>query len=555
MLAVAPMIELLLPEIVLMGGATLILLTGVSKTLSRSATLLATVFIFGALAATYRHSDASMLEASRNAVEALNPGYFANYVRMIVLAVGLLIVFANRHVPEDGERAEFVALTMFSLAGVMLAGIANNLIMLFLALELVSVPTYILIGLSRRDLRAQEATAKYFFLGAFAAALTLYGFSFLYGATGQLTLFGEHDSISAWVFAGGSESRMNDGMFLLGMLLSLGGLAFKLAAAPFHFYVADVYQGAAAAVTGMLGFVPKFAGLVAAIHIVGLVHWNLSTPVFWGLWVMAAVTMTVGNTLAFMQYNIKRMLAYSSVAHSGYMLMALLVGPGSESDPTAMRNGIAALLFYMAVYGIANLGVFCALAWFRKPGRDDAYQSAEMLEDIAGTGRTDRWAALSLSLCVLALMGFPLTGGFLGKLYIFGSVFASMGDQPERSAALIALVVIGALNAAVGAAYYLRIIASCYWDEPRENRLAPTPCSALLAVWVVCGLLVPVLFFFPGTLARNAVSAARANQIAANARTFKKVAQIETPVSESLMSLDAPASEANSDAGETKINR
>ncbi len=523
MLALVPMIELLLPEIVLLTGATLILLTGVSKTLSRSATLLAMLAIFGALGATYRHNNPELLATAAASVDALNPGFFANYVRMIVLAVGLLIVFANRHVPEEGERAEFVALTLYSLAGVMLVALANNLILLFLALELVSVPTYILIGLSRRDIEAQEATAKYFFLGAFAAAITLYGFSFLYGATGQLRLFGA-DSISAWFIDGGSTALANDGMFLLGVLLSIGGLAFKLAAAPFHFYVADVYQGAAATVTGMLGFVPKFAGMVAAIHIVGLTQWNLSGPVFWGLWVLAAVTMTVGNSLAFMQYNVKRMLAYSSVAHSGYMLMALLIGPGQDGSGSAMRNGLAAILFYMAVYGIANLGAFCTLAWFRKPGRDDAYQSAELLEDLSGTGRTHRWAALALALCTLALMGFPLTGGFLGKLYIFGSVFASIGDQPQHATALVVLVAIGALNAAIGAAYYLRIIASCYWDAPRDGRVAPTPCSALQAVWVVCGMLVPVLFFFPGTLARNAVSAAHDSQMKVAASKAERVA-------------------------------
>jgi len=526
MLALAPMIELLLPEIVLLSGATAILLTGVSKTLSRSATILATVVILSALGVTsLRHNNPELLATAGASVDALNPGFFANYVRMIVLAVGLLIVFANRHVPEEGERAEFVALTMFSLAGVMLVALANNLILLFLALELVSVPTYILIGLSRRDIEAQEATAKYFFLGAFAAAITLYGFSFLYGATGHLRLFGA-DSISAWFIDGGSVALANDGMFLLGVLLSLGGLAFKLAAAPFHFYVADVYQGAAAAVTGMLGFVPKFAGMVAAIHIVGLTQWNLSGPVFWGLWILAAATMTVGNSLAFMQYNVKRMLAYSGVAHSGYMLMALLIGPGQDDGGTAIRNGLAAILFYMAVYGIANLGAFCTLAWFRKPGRDDAYQSAELLEDLSGTGRTHRWPALALALCVLALMGFPLTGGFLGKLYIFGSVFASINDQPQHATALVALVAIGAINAAVGAAYYLRIIASCYWDAPREGRLSPTPCSALQAVWVVCGLLVPVLFFFPGTLARNAVSAARDSQMRVAQSSVERVARL-----------------------------
>lgn len=510
-------VGLLLPEILLCVGAIGALFLGLSKEFRGRAAAWSILFFAGAMYATFQLATSASGDETF-AVASLHSGPLVHYVRMIAYAIGILVVLACQHVPEDEERGEFFSLIMFSFVGIALTAIANDLVLLFLALELVSVPTYILIGLSRRDIRAQEAAGKYFFLGAFAAAMTLYGFSFLYGAAGTMTIFsdiatrahgsGQYESIAAWFAAGGLHDRMHDPLLIIGLVLSLGGLAFKLAAVPLHFYVADVYQGAAAPVTGMLGFVPKIAGLIAIVHLLSIVQWQIgNTSIYWALWIIAAATMTVGNTLAFMQYNIKRMLAYSSVAHSGYMLMALLAGPGKGDGASPMRNGVAAMLFYIAIYGAMNLGAFLVLSWFRKPGTDDADESAEMLDDLAGAARRHPWAGLAMALCALGLMGFPLTGGFLGKLYLFSSVFSATTDMPQHSTSLIVLVVIGMFNAAIGAAYYLRIVAACYWQEP-TGKVKPSSSVALRLALAACAIVVLLGFFWPGRLIRQSVTAA-----------------------------------------------
>jgi NADH-quinone oxidoreductase subunit N len=268
-----------------------------------------------------------------------------------------------------------------------------------------------------------------------------------------------------------------------------------------HFYVADVYQGAAAPVTGILGFVPKFAGFLAIMQILAALAWQYGDAVFWLLWALAAATMTVGNTLALMQHNVKRMLAYSSVAHTGYMLIALVAGPAAlmTSLTAPLRNGLTALLFYMAVYGVMNLGAFAALSYFRKGGPDDADDTVESLDDLAGSARRHPWATLALAICVLGLMGFPLTGGFFGKLYVFSAALSASGAAAAGSShgpALLALVIIGALNAAVAAAYYLRILASCYLRKPAEG-VSPSRCHALGLSLAICAVLVLAVFARP----------------------------------------------------------
>jgi len=492
-MAMAPMIQLLMPEVVLLIGASMILMVGLSRSLSRHAMALALVSVLVSLWAAWRSADGG---GGLPEVASLNVGPLVWYVRLVTLAIGVLILLVNRSVPVAEERGEFFALILFSLCGVMLVSVANNLILLFLALELVSVPTYILIGLSRRDIRAQEATGKYFFLGAFAAAMTLYGFSFLYGAAGTMTLFGSSTSLAGVL---STTEALSDPLVLLGLVLAVGGLTFKVAAVPFHFYVADVYQGAASPVTGMLGFVPKFAGFVAIIRVLSLCGWQYSDGVFWMLWGLAAATMTVGNTLALKQHNVKRMLAYSGVAHTGYVLVALVAGPMADGVGTPLRNGLTAVMFYLAVYGVMNLGAFAALAYFRKPGDEGEDDSVEMLEDLGGAARRHPWASLALSICVLGLMGFPLTGGFLGKLYVFSAALSSSGGASAHSTAMIVLVVIGVLNAAIAAAYYLRILASCYLRPPAEGVVA-SDCHAVRLCLALCSVLVLAAFVRPGVL-------------------------------------------------------
>ncbi len=505
MLALPPLVTDLLPELILVIGASVILMAGLAMGRSRPQT----DWAFGAAVLTTAAAFSAtwwLAHAIPQPCAALCQDGMVWYARQVGLAVGLLILLANRHVGEPGERGEFLALILYSLAGVLLVASANDLILLFLALELVSIPTYVLIGLSRRAIQAQEATGKYFFLGAFAAAITLYGFSFLYGASGTMRMFGSLAPGASIRAALSQPDAMADAVVLLGLALSLAGLAFKIAAVPLHFYVADVYQGAAAPVAGMLGFVPKFAGFVAIIRILSLSGWTHGPAVFWLLWILAVATMFVGNTLALMQHNVKRILAYSSIAHSGYMLVAVVAGPSLLPPSTSpMSSGPAAMLFYIAVYGIMNLGAFTALAYFRKPGEDEE-DSAETLEDLAGTARRHPWAALAMAVCILGLMGFPLTGGFFGKVYVFSAALSSDAASGSHQA-MVVLVTLAVINSAIAAAYYLRILAACYLRTPTAE-MKPSRCSGVRLALAMCAVLVVAVFLVPGRLFDKAGAAA-----------------------------------------------
>ncbi len=500
-----PTVVALLPELVLCAAAVVVLLAGMGGGAGRRhvAPVLTALALIAALVVTvWQRQSAGAAFAS------LNVDSLTWYVRLLSGSVGLLILLANWHVPSDGERAEYFSLLLFSLAGISLVSAADDLLMLFLALELVSVPTYVLIGLSRTHAQVQEATAKYFFLGAFAAAMTLYGFSFLYGAAGTTTLVGvapDEPSLAAFMARPGMSG---DALVRIGMLLALAGLAFKIAAVPFHFYVPDVYQGAAAPVSGMLGFVPKLAGFVALIRVLGLTGWQFDPPLFWLIWAMAAATMFAGNTLALMQReNVKRVLAYSSIAHTGYMLIALLAGPGGAAEPSAaspFRNGLAAVLFYIAIYGVMNLGAFAALAYFRR--RSDG-EPVETFAELSEAARSRPGPAIALAVCAVGLMGLPPTAGLIGKVYLFSSAL-SLPDGAAFQRPMVVLVVLGVINAAIAAAYYLRIASACLIGEKHRDAAPPTPCPALRAGLLACAVIVILAFVRPGPLLREAHRAA-----------------------------------------------
>lgn len=431
---------------------------------------------------------------------------FADFVRMATLTMGVLIVLVVWSQPSVAERGEFFAATLFTLLGVMLAGAAADLAVLFLALELVSIPSYIMVALSRRGPRALEAGTKYFFLGAFAAAINAYGFSLLYGAMGTTAI--NADSIQRL-----SEhlSRPGDlGFFVavFGVTLSIAGLLFKLSAVPLHFYVADVYQGASSSVAGALGYIPKMAGIVALCRVLELTGWrttagseHATTAIFWLLWVVAALSTTVGNVLALRQSNVKRMLAYSGIAHSGYMLIGLIAAPGGSS---VMSDGPAAALYYVFIYGIANLGAFALLALLEVRG-----QACETVRDLAGLLRRTPGLALLMALAMLTLMGMPPTPGFWGKFTLFGSALsaASAAGGPYHDW-IIALVVIGVVNSAIGAAYYLRVTAACLLFENDEPAL-PAPREAQHMGVVLCGFLTIIFAFAPGLVLRQGQSASQ----------------------------------------------
>lgn len=480
----------LAPELILLVGACVALIVGLAQVSQRRQLVspFALIVILVALAVSLMLG----VPDSGDGPPGLWLTSLTFYTRWIALGIGALIVLVNWHQPVANERGEYMAMVLFSLLGVLLTASANDLIVLFFAIELVSVPTYVLIALSREEARGSEAAVKYFFLGALAAAILAYGMSFLYGAAGTTTIHSLIGGVGRTTWPTGAQMGSQA---VIGLLLVFGGLAFKVAAVPFHVYAPDVYEGAASPVTGLLGFVPKFAGFVALVKVLTACNWDLPVELMWIMWIVAVATMTYGNVLALLQNNAKRILAYSSIAHTGYMLIALLVGPVAGEGP--MRDGVAALLFYIAIYGAMNLGAFAVLAAFNKQDRP-----TETLDDLAGIATRAPLAALALAICVFSLMGFPPTVGFLGKVYIFASAFSLDPAHPFRGP-VIALAIIGVLNSAIGAAYYLRIAAAVY-IRTEEGEFAPTGGVPLRWGFALCSIPMLVLFAWPAGLANQA---------------------------------------------------
>lgn len=399
--------------------------------------------------------------------------------------------------PLRSNRAEFYSFFLFSITGLLLVADADDLIWLFLALELTSLPTYIMVAISSSRHRSQEAAVKYFFLGALGAAIFLYGFALLYGATGTTNLNRIFESLQ-----GGAST-----LALAGLMLSILGFCFKIAAVPMHFYTADVYQGASSGVAAMLAFVPKTAGFLAILLMVGLVGWHsgpggtsLPDPIRLLLWVIAALTMTVGNVLAVLQSSAKRTLAYSSIAHSGYMLVGVIAGPG---DGTFTTSGISAVLFYLLAYGVTNLGAFAALAAVEKPSPDGSEpRELDSFDDLRGLCRTHPAAGWTMVICSLSLLGLPPLLGFFGKLPLFTSGIAA-GEIP--------LVIVLAINSAIAAFYYLRLMAYPLLEDPAvqgdgsvDNPFVSRRFAGLLSA---CGVVV--LSIGANTLMRQSTIAGR----------------------------------------------
>lgn len=474
------------PEIVMLIGATLCLFIGLSKGKGpRRSTPWIAAFTL-AIAALMVGEN---LGSETNALAGM-----AGYVKLAVAGIGLILLMVAAGVPNrlkqtlDAEAArvfepgdvmtgEFYAFFLLSLTGVMLTAGAGDLVWLFLALELTSLPTYVMVATSRDRIEAQESAVKYFFLGALAAAVFLYGFALIYGATGS-TDFAEITAIVQQQMAEGGGRLPT--LLLMGMTLAVVGVCFKIAAVPMHFYTADVYEGAATPVTAFLAFVPKTAGAVALILLLSLIGWPLPVEIESLIWIIAAVTMTLGNVLGLLQNNVKRVLAYSSIAHSGYILVGLLAGPAvNEATGGAggtLSNGIAAILFYLVAYGLGTIASFAVLGCLRADDRE-----AQTYQHISGLHKKHPFLAAIMLLSVLSLVGLPPLVGFLGKVYLIGSAF---------SAGFTMLVIVLVLNSAISAAYYLRIASACYFGEPDDSvysagifpRYAGALVAAVLAI-------------------------------------------------------------------------
>ncbi|MEM7682733.1 MAG: NADH-quinone oxidoreductase subunit N [Planctomycetota bacterium] len=400
--------------------------------------------------------------------------------------------------PGDAMTGEFFAFFLLSVCGVLLSVGATDLVWLFLALELTSLPTYVMVAVGRDRMRAQESAVKYFFLGAMSAAVFLYGFALVYGATG----FTDYASIRQWII--GLDGAAPPPLFIAGLAIAALGLCFKIAAVPMHFYAADVYQGASVPVTSMLAFVPKAAGFAAMIQIMALAGWEygpngnqLPPALATLLGVIAVLTMTVGNVLGLLQKSVKRTLAYSSVAHSGYILVGVLAGPGSGDD--YLSNGLAAVAFYLLAYGLGTIASFSVIGCLRNPNGDEA----EDLDDLAGLRARHPFLAGTLLVACLSLLGFPFTIGLVGKLWLVSAGF---------HAGFAVVIVIMVINSAISAAYYVRIGSTCFFGDDRgttEARYAPV--RVVGAVFAAAASVA--LGLQPGWVTERAARAGRVAQL------------------------------------------
>ncbi|MFI5183287.1 MAG: NADH-quinone oxidoreductase subunit N [Vicinamibacteria bacterium] len=404
---------------------------------------------------------------------------YALFLEALIIGVGFVaVLLSSSYLREtQEERGEYYALTLFSLVGMLGLVSATELIAVFVALEIMSVALYALTGFDRRRPESQEAAIKYFVTGAFSSAFFLYGVAFLYGVSGSTSL----DRIAQALASPDPGSR---GMALLGVGLLLVGFGFKVASVPFHMWAPDVYEGAPTTVTGFMAAGVKAAAFGALMRVLGMGLLPLSSHWQPAIAVLALLTMVIGNLGALAQGNVKRMLAYSSVAHAGYLLTAAVAAP---------RLGAAAILFYLMGYAAVNLGAFGAIAALTREGREPL-----SLGDMAGLASRRPALAAAITVFLVSLAGVPVSAGFVGKFYLFAAAV---------NAGYTGLAIVGVLMSVVSAYYYLRVVVAMYMRDPVGDDnwaevAAESRIALAIAVVVVLGLGV-----FPGTvltLARRA---------------------------------------------------
>ena len=469
-----------LPELLWCGFGLLLMLL---QPLTKNRAVLATTGFIGAAAGmassilAYQHSGPGFFNLIRSDA-------FSFFFHLLVGLVAVLIILASDSYLEREklESAEFYALILFATAGMGVLASANELLTAFIGLEMSSISSYILAGYRRDTLKSSESALKYFLLGSFATAFFLYGIALVYGASGTTVL----DQM-----ANVQDSHL--ALLKLGLALILIGLGFKVAAAPFQVWTPDVYEGAPTPVTALFAAGPKAGAFALLLRIFATVpaatqYW------FWAFWILAAVTMFVGNLGALVQTNVKRLLAYSSIAHAGYILVAfaaVTTMTTSDTSPNGAIPAYAAVLFYLLSYALVKVGAFTIVS--QLGGKDEKYVT---LEDYAGLSERHPWAAAALSLFLLSLLGLPVTAGFFGKFYVF---------KAAVNANLIWLAVLMAVNSIIGAYYYFKVIVAMYMRQPAEGSAATAPIAFPVTVNIVLAIsAIGTLYFglFPNQALR-----------------------------------------------------
>ena len=396
------------------------------------------------------------------------------HVTFLLIALITLLMSASYIRREGMAAGEYYALTLFATTGFMFVASAANLVMVFLAIETLSIATYILAGLQTQEQRSQEAALKYFILGAFSSAIFLYGIATVYGSLG-------HTNVLALAAVWGRGDP--PGMLLVGMGLLIVGLGFKVAVVPFHMWAPDVYDGAPTAVTAFMTTGPKAAAFAAFIRVF---FQGFATPALAQHWVpifavLAGLTMVLGNLMAITQVSIKRMLAYSSIAHAGYAFVALV---------TLDQLGAASMLYYLLAYAFMSLGAFTVLTIVARQG-----ERHYAFSDYAGLSSTNPWLAALMALFMFALAGFPPTAGFAGKFYVFSAAVQK---------GYYSLALLGVLTSVVSVVYYARVVMLMYMRDADRDRAAAPISATSGTVLGLTALATLFLGIFPGSVWRLA---------------------------------------------------
>jgi len=465
----------ILPEIVLCAFGMIVMLLEPLLDEQKSQKLLGAIALLGsltAIAATWFMAQSPGL-AFWNMVKVDG---FSIFFHVLIIAIAAAVILTSyEYMAVQRIRAgEYYALILFGVAGMVLMSSAVELVLIFIALEISSISSYVLTGFRRHEASSAESSLKYFLLGSFATAFFLYGVALMFGATGSTNI----DQISNTLLAGPIPL-----LAFIAVAFMFVGLGFKVAAAPFHVWTPDVYEGAPAPIVGFMSTAPKAAAFAVLLRVMFVVN---VPGRLWLIWVSAALSMTLGNVGALVQNNVKRLLAYSSIAHAGYLLMAFAAAPAL---------GTSAAMFYTAAYAAMNVGAFAVVSHFANAG--ERYVT---LEDYEGLGRTSPLLAATLTIFLLSLIGIPMTGGFFAKFYVFSAAI---------KANLIWLTIIGVINSGVGAYYYLRIIVMMYMREPRKAvPVTSVPLAARLAL-AVCVIATLYLGLFPGRVLQYAQGSAQ----------------------------------------------
>lgn len=416
--------------------------------------------------------------------------YASFWKLLLYLVSGMTILLSIGYLKEERiDLAEFYGFIMLSLAGMMIMVSGSDLLVIYLGIELMSISLYIMAGFKRFEAKSIESSAKYFILGAFSSGLLLYGISLTFGAAGSTRLV----DIASAVTARG----LDDPLVLIAMMLIISGFAFKVAAVPFHMWTPDVYQGAPTTVTAFMAVASKAASFAAFLRVL-LEGFGGVKPNWSGLILgMCIMTLILGNLVAIVQTNIKRMLAYSSIAHAGYALIGLVVAGWMGTEAGVASGGVSSIMLYLAIYSFMTLGAFAIVAILRRGGLE-----GEELDDFTGLAKRHKGAAFLMMLFMVSLAGIPPTAGFIGKFYLFMAAI---------NAGLTWLAVVGLVFAAVSAFYYLRVVMVMYMREPSseqelETRLALSPAATVVLACAVAGVVF--LGIYPGPLVSVATSSA-----------------------------------------------